>query len=180
MRRGGEGLEPFDRKVPRSALPRVRRGGVRAQVMLDRGYTPTAGTTAQLTGGECAAVLLALLLQTEASVPPANASAAGRAVDPGREQRRRAATAALRDQAERLRAAGARLGKAWAKAWPPSCAAPVRSLLSESPGLCSPLVELRAARARRDRGEAHPFSHKEARRQYHDRRLGGSVGRLPA
>ena len=142
-----KGLEPFDRKVPRSLFLECGEAACRAQVMLDRGYTPTAGTTAQLTGGECAAVLLALLLQTEASVPPANASAAGRAVDPGREQRRRAATAALRDQAERLRAAGARLGKAWAKAWPPSCAAPVRSLLSESPGLCSPLVELRAARA---------------------------------
>ena len=65
-----KGLEPFDRKVPRSLFLECGEAACRAQVMLDRGYTPTAGTTAQLTGGECAAVLLALLLQTEASVPP--------------------------------------------------------------------------------------------------------------
>ena len=142
-----KGLEPFDRKVPRSLFLECGEGACRAQVMLDRGYTPTAGTTAQLTGGECAAVLLALLLQTEASVPPANASAAGRAVDPGREQRRRARrrrSATRRSGCARRAQSSARRR---AKAWPPSCAAPVRSLLSESPGLCSPLVELRAARA---------------------------------
>ena len=129
-------------------LPRVRRGGVpragdaRPWVHADRRHDGAAHRRR---------------VRCRAARPPAADRGVGAAGERERGRARRrsrgassggfAATAALRDQAERLRAAGARLGKAWAKAWPPSCAAPVRSLLSESPGLCSPLVELRAARA---------------------------------
>ena len=147
MRRGGEGLGALRSQGAAQPLPRVRRGGVpragdaRPWVHADRRHDGAAHRRRV----RCRAALR----------PPAadrgvgaagERERGGRAVDPGREQRRRAATAALRDQAERLRAAGARLGKAWAKAWLRR-ARPVRSLLSESPGLCSPLVELQGGAA---------------------------------
>ena len=102
-RRGGEGLRALRPQGAAQPLPRVRRGGVpragdaRPWVHADRRHDGAAHRRR---------------VRGRAARPPAadrgvgaagERERGGRAVDPGREQRRRATTAALRDQAERLR-----------------------------------------------------------------------------